>query len=155
MNHYAHELGGVHWESKEDPNSLLVQMTPEFERVTRVGVHRSTMHRWVVRYLTGQLAVANRRTRRCRLYVKLRTRYSSRWRRCVQSIPTGRDHRASRPDAPSALVLCPRSGSVWYQQLVGEASMSPLGHRRFPHRSRPELRWRKLCGCLGRSPLEA
>jgi hypothetical protein len=27
----------------------------------------------------------------------------------------------------SQWVLSPRSGSVWYQRLVGEASMSPLG----------------------------
>ena len=37
----------------------------------------------------------------------------------------------------SEWVLCPRSESKWYQQLVGEASMSPLGHRRLPYRSRP------------------
>ena len=49
----------------------------------------------------------------------------------------------SRPAKTSARrsewVLCPRSESVCYQQLVGEASRSPLGHRHFPtvrvHRS--------------------
>ena len=30
----------------------------------RVGVYRSTLHRWVVRYLTGQLAGLTDRTRR-------------------------------------------------------------------------------------------
>ena len=34
-------------------------------------------------------------------------------------------------------------------------SMSPLGHRRFLHRFGPGLRWRKICACLGRNPLEA
>src|SRR4051812_45005103 len=100
------------------------------ELAARVGVHGSTVHRWVVRYMTGQLPVYDRAAGRVGEPVAQvgvvstsgRGRGRGRGGEMRREIPTGREHRASRPrygpHAGSALLLCPRSVSVFYQQLV-------------------------------------
>ena len=72
---------------------------------------------------------ANRRTRRSRLHVRLRTRSSSRWRRCVESIRTGRDH---RPVDPTLLVGVVSQEWVSVVPAVGGKRRCPPSDTHFP-----------------------
>ena len=60
------------------------------EVAARVGLHRSTLHRWIARYLGEQLAgLADGRIDRMPVRARSRMRWRSPWRRSVGSIRGG------------------------------------------------------------------
>ena len=124
------------------------------EVAARVGVHRSTMQRWVVRYLTGQLGGgepshppgSSLRQVACAVefaVVEMRREHPHQLR-----------SPASRPDAPSGCCV-PGVGQCGTNGWWGERRCPPSDTDASPTVPVQGHGGRSKCGCLGRNPLEA